>query len=58
MEREIPELADVNAVPPRFVLEAEISSIYKKNGSVRKVHSLVYVPDFDAADRLCARLPQ
>ena len=56
MEREIPELADVNAVPPRFVLEAEISSIYKKNGSVRKVHSLVYVPDFDAADRLCARL--
>lgn len=40
------------------MLEAEISSIYKKNGSVRKVHSLVYVPDFESAERLCSRLEQ
>ncbi len=56
VEREIPALAGMEPAPPRFVLEAEISSIYKKNGAVRKVHSLVYVPDFDAADKLCAKL--
>lgn len=29
-----------------FLLSAEISSIYRKNGKTRKVHSLVFVPDF------------
>ena len=56
VEREIPSLAGMAPAPPRFVLEAEISSIYKKNGAVRKVHSLVYVPDFDAAEKLSVRL--
>ncbi len=41
---------------PLFVLQAEISSIYKKDGAVRKVHNLVYMPDFDSADRLCRKL--
>lgn len=54
--REIPALAGLAVSEPRFMLEAEISSIYKKHGAVRKVHSLVYVPDFESADRLCARL--
>ena len=54
--REIPQLAGMEFKAPQFMLEAEISSIYKKNGKVRKVHSLVYVPDLDAADRLCAKL--
>ena len=54
--REIPHLAGMEPHEPRFMLEAEISSIYKKNGAVRKIHSLVYVPDFDAADRLCEKL--
>ena len=40
----------------RFVLESEISNIYKKNGVVRKNHNLIYVPDFDTAARLNARL--
>jgi len=47
------------AIPPegvRFVLSAEISSIYKRAGSVRKVHNLLYVPDFDAARRINATL--
>lgn len=30
---------------PRFVVTGEISSIYKKNGRVRKVHSLIILPD-------------
>jgi DNA helicase II / ATP-dependent DNA helicase PcrA len=40
----------------RFLLGVEISSIYKKNGATRKVHNLVYMPDFDAMDRFSARL--
>ena len=54
--REIPQLAGMDFRSPQFMLEAEISSIYKKNGKVRKVHSLVYVPDLDTADRLCEKL--
>ena len=54
--REIPQLAGLEAHDPKFMLEAEISSIYKKNGSVRKIHSLVYMPDFESADRLCEKL--
>ncbi len=40
----------------RFVLNVEISSIYKKHGAVRKVHNLIFVPDFDAMDRFRTRL--
>lgn len=54
--REIPHLAGLAPREPKFMLEAEISSIYKKNGAVRKIHSLVYMPDFESADRLCEKL--
>ena len=40
----------------RFMLEVEISTIYKKGELTRKIHHLIYVPDFAAADRLVARL--
>ncbi|MGR0482654.1 MAG: UvrD-helicase domain-containing protein [Candidatus Electronema sp. V4] len=36
----------------RFVLNAELSSIYKRGGQVRKVHNLLYAPDFEAARRI------
>ena len=39
-----------------FMLSSEISSIYKKNGKTRKVHSIVYLPDFADAVRLSAAL--
>jgi len=42
--------------PTRFMLSVEISTIYKKGELTRKVHHLVYVPDFAAADRFGARL--
>ncbi len=35
-----------------FILSAEISSIYRKNGKTRKVHSVVLMPDIAAAERL------
>ena len=41
---------------PRFVITGEISSIYKKNGRVRKVHSLIILPSLEAADILSGRL--
>lgn len=44
------------AAPVRFLLSAEISSIYKRHGAVRKVHNLLYVPDFAAAERINGRL--
>jgi len=40
----------------RFMLSAEISCIYKRHGTVRKVHNLLYVPDFESAQRVSARL--
>jgi DNA helicase II / ATP-dependent DNA helicase PcrA len=42
--------------PVRFLLSAEVSSIYKKNGRTRKVHNLIFLPDMDAARRLQAVL--
>lgn len=41
---------------PRFVISGEISSIYKKNGKVRKVHSLILLPSLEAAQNLSKRL--
>jgi uncharacterized protein (TIGR00375 family) len=40
----------------RFILSTEISSIYKKNGVVRKIHNLVYLPRVEAAWALRRRL--
>ncbi len=37
--------------PARFMLSVEISTIYKRDDRTRKVHHLVYMPDFDAATR-------
>lgn len=39
-----------------FLPQAEISSIYKRGGKVRKVHNLVFMPDFEAVERLCTKL--
>lgn len=35
-----------------FLLSAEISCIYRKNDKTRKIHSLLYVPDFATAARI------
>ncbi len=43
-------------IPTRFVLTAEISSIYKRGGKVRKVHNILFVPDFASAERINATL--
>lgn len=35
-----------------FMLTAEISSIYTKNGRTRKIHSLIFAPNFSTAARI------
>ncbi|MGE4299841.1 MAG: UvrD-helicase domain-containing protein [Desulfovibrionaceae bacterium] len=56
------ELPFPDAVPSGgktlFMLQGEISSIYKRGGKVRKVHNLVFMPTFAAAERLNAKLAQ
>lgn len=42
--------------PSRFVITGEISSIYKKDGKVRKVHNLILLPGLEAAEELSRRL--
>ena len=42
--------------PVRFMLSVEISSIYKKDGKTRKVHNLIFVPEFELAERINERL--
>ncbi len=40
----------------RFMLSVEISTIYKKGDRTRKVHHVVYAPDFETADRFVQKL--
>lgn len=47
-------VADV--MVPRFVITGEISSIYKKNDRVRKVHSLILLPGLEDAEILARKL--
>ena len=41
---------------PRFVVTGEISSIYKKDGRVRKVHNVILLPGLEAAEALSKKL--
>ena len=53
--RDLPQEAEIPAgcrAEVSFLLSGEISCIYKKGGRTRKVHCLVYLPDFEAARRL------
>jgi len=40
----------------RFILTAEISSIYSKNGKVRRIHNLIFAPSFEIAEKINAKL--
>jgi len=50
-ELNIPKAVDL-CPEIRFILSAEISSIYKKNSKVRKVHNVVLAPDFATAEKI------
>jgi DNA helicase-2/ATP-dependent DNA helicase PcrA len=42
--------------PVRFMLQVEISNIYKKAGRVRKNHNIIYFPDLASVKKFNARL--
>lgn len=54
-DRDVPEKC---RNPVRFMVTGEISSIYKRAGKVRKVHSLILLPSLEAAAKLNLRLEQ
>lgn len=54
--RELPRDVGDTHGPVRFLLQVEISTIYKKGDRTRKIHHLLYVPDFERADRLIQQL--
>ena len=40
----------------RFILTTEISCIYTKNNRVRKIHVLIFAPNFEAVEKINTRL--
>jgi len=57
LSEEIPWLGEgTELTPPRFILCTEISSIYKRDGAVRKVHNLVFLPGLESVRRFNQRL--
>lgn len=55
-ELQIADAADTGSKTPRFVISGEISSIYKKNGKVRKVHNVILLPGLEEAETLSHKL--
>lgn len=51
---DVPEICA--AADTRFILSTEISSIYSKNGRVRKVHNIIFAPSLDMARKIGQRL--
>ncbi len=54
-DREVPDSCRSTV---RFVLSAEISTIYRKNDGTRKIHSIILAPDLPAAGKLNAALQE
>lgn len=50
-EIQLPEASTLSS-EVRFVLSAELSSIYKKNGRVRKVHNVILAPSFEIVEKI------
>ncbi|MBU2512596.1 endonuclease Q family protein [bacterium] len=42
--------------PVRFILTSEISCIYKKGGQIRKIHVVLYAPDFESVEKINFKL--
>ncbi len=40
----------------RWILQVELSTVYSEDGRTRKIHHLVFVPDFASVDRLMAKI--
>ncbi len=45
-----------SSVRAHFMLTSEVSSIYKQGDKVRRVHSMIFAPNFEAVDRIISGL--
>ncbi len=52
VEHQLPSACRTSRAATRFMLSVEISTIYKKGDKTRKIHHLIYAPDFEATDRV------
>lgn len=55
-EKAVEDATGLASSPVHFMLQGEISSIYKKGDRVRKVHNLVFMPDLETAEKFSQRL--
>lgn len=39
-----------------WILSGEVATVYEQGGKTRKVHHLIYAPDFESADQICGAL--
>ena len=56
VEERLPAACRSSGSAVRFMLSVEISTIYKKFDKTRKIHHLIYTPDFEATERVVDRL--
>jgi uncharacterized protein (TIGR00375 family) len=54
LDKELPASVRNNLM--RYMLTVEISNIYSKHGSVRKLHNVIIVPSFEVASEMVAQL--
>ena len=52
VEERLPPACRSASTTVRFMLSVEISTIYKKLDRTRKIHHLIYTPDFESTDRV------
>ena len=52
VEERLPPACRSASTAVRFMLSVEISTIYKKFDKTRKIHHLIYTPDFESTDRV------
>ena len=52
LEERLPPACRSASTAVRFMLSVEISTIYKKLDRTRKIHHLIYTPDFESTDRV------
>ena len=52
VEQRLPAACRSGDTAVRFMLSVEISTIYKKFDKTRKIHHLIYTPDFESTERV------
>ena len=57
-EKRVEDATGIALPQVHFMLQGEISSIYKRDEKVRKVHNLVFMPDLESAERFSRRLQE